>query len=83
MTDGHHRAAVAERAARAGGAVARKQFRGDLAVETKANKNDVVTETDRDAQAQVVATVREEFPDDPFLGGWSTPSTGLPTSSAG
>ena len=67
MTDGHHRAAVAERAARAGGAVARKQFRGDLAVETKANKNDVVTETDRDAQAQVVATVREEFPDDPFL----------------
>jgi myo-inositol-1(or 4)-monophosphatase len=67
MTDGHHRGAVAERAARAGGVVARKQFRGDLVVETKANKNDVVTETDRDAQAQVVATVREEFPDDPFL----------------
>lgn len=67
MSDGHHRGAVAERAARAGGVVARKQFRSDVRVETKANKNDVVTETDRDAQAQVVATVREEFPDDPFL----------------
>jgi len=67
MADAHHRAALAERAARAGGVVARKQFRGDLAVETKANKNDVVTETDRGAQAQVVATVREEFPDDAFL----------------
>jgi myo-inositol-1(or 4)-monophosphatase len=62
-----HRAALAERAARAGGVVARKMFRETLAVDTKANKNDVVTETDRDAQAQVVATVREEFSDDPFL----------------
>lgn len=62
-----HRAALAERAARAGGVVARNLFRETLAVETKANKNDVVTEADRDAQAQVVATVREEFPDDPFL----------------
>jgi myo-inositol-1(or 4)-monophosphatase len=67
MPDSHHRAALAERAARAGGVVARQEFRGDLAVETKANKNDIVTETDRDAQAQVVATVREEFPDDLFL----------------
>ena len=67
MSDHHQRAAVAERAARAGGVVARKGFRGELAVETKANKNDLVTEFDRDAQAQVVATIREEFPDDPFL----------------
>ena len=67
MSDAHHRAALAERAARAGGVVARKRFRGDLAVETKANKNDLVTETDRDAQAQVVTTIRDEFPDDPFL----------------
>ncbi|MBX0294372.1 inositol monophosphatase family protein [Haloarcula nitratireducens] len=67
MSDAHHRAALAERAARAGGVVARKRFRGDLAVETKANKNDLVTEVDRDAQSQVVATIREEFPDDPFV----------------
>ena len=67
MTDAHHRAAVAERAARAGGVVARKRFRGDLAVETKANKNDVVTQADRDAQGQVVATIRGEFADDAFL----------------
>ncbi|MDS0283290.1 inositol monophosphatase family protein [Haloarcula onubensis] len=67
MPDSLHRAALAERAARAGGSVARTTFREALAVETKASKNDVVTETDRDAQAQVVATVREEFPDDAFL----------------
>ena len=67
MSERHHRAAVAERAARAGGVVARKGFRGELAVETKANKNDLVTEFDRDAQAQVVSTVRAEFPTDPFL----------------
>jgi len=67
MTDASHRAAVAERAARAGGVVAREQFRGDLSVESKANKNDLVTETDRDAQRQVVATIREEFPGDRFL----------------
>ena len=67
MSDTHHRGALAERAARAGGVVARKEFRGDLAVETKANKNDLVTQTDRNAQEQVVATVREEFPSDPFL----------------
>jgi len=67
MTDASHRAAVAERAARAGGVVAREQFRGTLSVESKANKNDLVTETDRDAQRQVVATIREAFPDDGFL----------------
>lgn len=67
MPDSLHRAALAERAARAGGVVARNMFREELAIETKANKNDVVTETDRDAQGQVVATVREEFPGDRFL----------------
>lgn len=67
MTDAHHRAAVAERAARAGGIVARGVFREDVLVETKTNKNDLVTEADRDSQAQVVAAIREEFPDDAFL----------------
>lgn len=67
MTDATRRAAVAERAARAGGVVARKAFRGDLQVETKANKNDVVTAADRDAQRQVLATLRREFPDDAYV----------------
>ena len=67
MADEHHRAAVAERAARSGGVVARESFRGEVAVETKANKNDYVTEADRDAQRQVVATIREEFPGDGFV----------------
>ncbi|MFB6075320.1 MAG: inositol monophosphatase [Haloarculaceae archaeon] len=67
MTDAHHRAAIAERAARAGGVVAREQFRTDLPVETKGNKNDLVTQVDRDAQAQVVATIAEEFPDDALV----------------
>jgi len=67
MTDAHHRAAMAERAARAGGAVAREHFRTDLSVQTKRDKNDLVTEADRDAQQQVLATIREEFPDDDFV----------------
>lgn len=67
MSDATRRAAVAERAARAGGVVARKAFRGDLRVETKANKNDVVTAVDRDAQRQVLATLRQEFPDDVYV----------------
>ncbi|WP_159901413.1 inositol monophosphatase family protein [Salinirussus salinus] len=65
--DETHRAAVAERAARAGGVVAREMFRQEIAVETKTDKSDVVTVADRDAQQQAVATVRQEFPEDPFL----------------
>ncbi len=65
--DETHRAAVAERAARAGGVVARNTFRQELAVETKADKTDIVTAADRDAQQQVVATVRRDFPDSPVL----------------
>jgi len=67
MVDAHRRVAMAERAARAGGAVARQSFREDLRVETKADKNDPVTDADRDAQRQVVATIREEFPGDAVL----------------
>jgi myo-inositol-1(or 4)-monophosphatase len=67
MTDATRRAAVAERAARAGGVVARNAFRGDLQVETKANKNDVVTAVDRDAQRQVLATLHQEFPEDAYV----------------
>jgi myo-inositol-1(or 4)-monophosphatase len=67
MTDETHRAAVAERAARAGGAVAREQFRGDLDVETKANKNDLVSDADRAAQQQVLSTIQAEFPEDEFV----------------
>lgn len=67
MTDATRRAAVAERAARAGGVVARKSFRERLRVETKANKNDVVTAADREAQEQVLATLEREFPDDVYV----------------
>jgi myo-inositol-1(or 4)-monophosphatase len=67
MTDATRRAALAERAARAGGVVARETFREELAVETKSNKNDVVTEADRDAQRQVVATISNEFPEDTLV----------------
>lgn len=62
MTDVTLRAAMAERAARAGGVVAREQFRGDLQVDTKQNKNDMVTGADRDAQRQIIATIAQEFP---------------------
>lgn len=68
MTDVHRRVAVAERAARAGGAVARQAFRGDLSIDTKRDKNDLVTESDRDAQRQVLSTVQAEFPNDAIVG---------------
>jgi myo-inositol-1(or 4)-monophosphatase len=55
-------AAVAERAARAGGVVANESFRETLAVETKSGKTDVVTQADREAQQQVIATISQEFP---------------------
>lgn len=55
-------AAVAERAARAGGVVAKESFRGEVSVETKPGKNDLVTQADRQAQQQVVATIGQEFP---------------------
>lgn len=67
MSDTRHRSAMAERAARAGGAVARDDFREQLSVETKTDKNDLVTAADRDAQQQVVHTIVEEFPNEPFL----------------
>lgn len=62
MTDETHRAALAERAARAGGVVARGMFRDGLEGETKADKNDLVSTADRDAQLQVIATIQQEFP---------------------
>jgi len=63
MGNERRRSAVAERAARAGGVVAEERFRGALTVEQKSNKNDLVTRSDRDAQRQIIATIREEFPD--------------------
>ncbi len=67
MSDATQRTALAERAARAGGVVARESFREELAVETKESKNDLVTEADRDSQRQVIATVRQEFPANAFV----------------
>lgn len=62
MSDAIHRAALAERAARAGGVVAQGTFRDGLEGEAKADKNDLVSEADRDAQLQVIATIVQEFP---------------------
>ena len=62
MSDAAHRAALAERAARAGGVVALGTFRDGIEAEAKSDKNDLVTEADRDAQLQVIATVIQEFP---------------------
>lgn len=67
MSENRQRAALAERAARAGGAVAREAFRGRLDIETKDNKNDLVTNADYEAQAQVVHTIAQEFANEPFV----------------
>ncbi|QGA82648.1 inositol monophosphatase [Halomicrobium sp. LC1Hm] len=82
MTDAHHRAAIAERAARAGGVVARERFRGSFEVETKADKTDLVTIADREAQQQVVATIREEFSGDQFVCEEDSPQLAGPESDA-
>lgn len=66
--DTAERLAVAERAARAGGAVARATFREDLPVESKGGETDVVTQADRDAQRQAVGTIRRTFPGDAIVG---------------
>lgn len=62
MTEEIHRAALAERAVRAGGVVARESFREGFEGEAKAGKNDLVSAADRDAQLQVIATIHQEFP---------------------
>jgi myo-inositol-1(or 4)-monophosphatase len=67
MDDTRERVAVAERAARAGGVVARGLFRQPVDVATKGDKTDLVTEADRDAQQQVIATVQQAFPKDAFV----------------
>lgn len=67
MSDTAERAAVAERAARAGAAVASERFRSDIAVERK-GKDDVVTEADRAAQRTVIEAIREAFPSDAVVG---------------
>ncbi|ADJ14241.1 inositol monophosphatase family protein [Halalkalicoccus jeotgali] len=68
MDDLTRRAAVAERAARAGSDLAMAEFRTGIAVETKEGKTDVVTQADRDAQNRVIEVIREEFPDDAIVG---------------
>lgn len=56
MADTDERAAVAERAARAGARVANDRFRSDIDVETK-GEDDVVTEADRAAQRTVIESI--------------------------
>lgn len=68
MTDEDERAAVAERAARAGGRVAHERFRTDVEVERKSGATDVVTEADRAAQRTVIDAVHESFPADTIVG---------------
>lgn len=62
------RAAVARRAAEAGGAVALETFRTGLDVETKAGKTDFVTRADRDAQSRVVEVIAHAFPGEVVIG---------------
>lgn len=66
--DASRRAAVAERAARSGAAVAAARFRDGIPIETKDGKTDVVTEADRAAQREVVDVVAETYPDDTIVG---------------
>jgi myo-inositol-1(or 4)-monophosphatase len=62
------RAELARRAARVGGAVAEDAFRTGIDVERKGGKTDVVTQADRDAQVQVIDTIRNEHEADAIVG---------------
>jgi len=62
------RAALARRAAIAGGEVAKEFFRTGVAVETKDGKTDMVTKADRAAQREVEEIIREERPEEPIVG---------------
>ncbi|QLD87863.1 inositol monophosphatase [Natronomonas salina] len=72
------RGECARRAANAGAAVALESFREDVAVETKGAKTDVVTQADRDAQREVVSTIRESYPGDPVVGEEDEERSALP-----
>lgn len=78
--DAAERAAVARRAAEAGGAVALETFRSGLDVETKAGKTDYVTRADRDAQAEVVEVLEAAYPDEPVVGEEDGVPSALPES---
>lgn len=67
-SDAAERAAIARRAAEAGGAVAEEGYRGGLDVETKSGKTDFVTAADRDAQLRVVEVIEDAFPGEPVVG---------------
>lgn len=67
-TGATNRAALARKAAVAGGDVAMEFFRTGVDVETKAGKTDVVTEADRAAQRAVEAHIREAYPEEPIVG---------------
>ena len=62
------RVAIAEKAARDGGAVARNWFREELPVDTKSGKTDVVTRADREAQDRIIEVITEAYPDEPIVG---------------
>jgi len=82
MTDHEERARLAERAARSGAAVAEAGFRTDIEVEEKAGKTDVVTQADRDAQREVISTIREQFPEDAIVGEEDDELKSVPESGA-
>lgn len=66
--DESERAAVVERAARAGSKVAMEHFRTGLDVEVKTGKTDVVTRADREAQDRVIEVIREAVGEEPIVG---------------
>lgn len=61
-------AELAAHLVREAGALAAAMLRDGLDAETKTNLSDIVTAADHEAEAQVVATLRRERPDDSIVG---------------
>jgi myo-inositol-1(or 4)-monophosphatase len=76
------RAAVVERAARAGAAVAMDAFRTDVDVETKSGKTDVVTQVDRDAQARTLDVISDHFPGETIVAEEDERTESIPSTGA-
>ncbi|MFB6253306.1 MAG: inositol monophosphatase, partial [Halobacteriaceae archaeon] len=62
------RVQLAVDAAKTGAEIALDAFRSDITIETKTGKTDVVTAIDRQVQQTLINEIKNEYPDDVFVG---------------
>jgi myo-inositol-1(or 4)-monophosphatase len=75
--------ALAERLARAAGAIQRDRYETELVVRTKSASIDLVTEVDHACEALIVGALRRDRPSDAVLAEEAAATTGPAPSGAG